>query len=250
LRCRLARVPLSPQRARPTRLFASLGQRRPSYRAPLSSRHTLLSPSSRAGGDARCSGSTRHRDSSSPPRRSATRPPALSYSQALRFCAPASRRVCLYRGTGVRAHAGTVATSVTRRITQLQYLSQLPAPISEYYVSRKFEGYFGQKRVALLSARFSCARGVYSDVPKELQRSSVGLALGSFSPWSASSHRSNRGGFYAREVAWVASSTCGRGSLCGPCARPSGSGRRPEPRYRSRKLMDSLSPGERTLPSG
>ena len=27
-------------------------------------------------------------------------------SQALRFCAPASRRVCPSRGTGVRAHAG------------------------------------------------------------------------------------------------------------------------------------------------
>ena len=37
------------------------------------------------------------------PRRSATWLPALSSSQARRFCAPASRRVCLYRGTGVRA---------------------------------------------------------------------------------------------------------------------------------------------------
>ena len=69
------------------------------------------------------------RDSSSP-RRSATRLPALSSSQALRFCAPASRRVCLYRGTGVRAHAGTVATIGTRRITQLQYLLKLPSPTS------------------------------------------------------------------------------------------------------------------------
>ena len=39
------------------------------------------------------------------PRRSATRLPALS-SQALRLCAPASRRVCLSRGTGVRAVRG------------------------------------------------------------------------------------------------------------------------------------------------
>ena len=47
-------------------------------------------------------GATRESHSTSP-RRSATRLPALSSSQTLWLCVPASRRVCLSRGTGVRA---------------------------------------------------------------------------------------------------------------------------------------------------